>query len=217
MANKSRKPSSKSIVLNIYYDVNNSMSHTIRWYQISEKTKKTIGITICLIDLLILLSSFFFNPLVFIIVVSLSILFISGIFPILYYVKLMKQQITPEDYYLKIVEKNYSHLDEPLLIKMFEIRINSQRNFLFAYLTLLAAFTFATLSNKDYFKTMTIGVLNLYYWYIVLGIIGILVLTYAIFGFDRFTLKELEILIKAKEKLKHLKEKNISQLITQKE
>lgn len=183
----------------------------------SKITKKTIGIAICLLDLLIFLLSFFFNPLVFIIVVSLSILFISGIFPLLYYVKLLKQQITPEDYYLKIVEKNYTHLDENLLIKMFEIRINNQRNFLFAYLALLVAFTFATLSNKDYFKTITTGVLNLYYWYIGLGIIGILVLVYATHGFDIFSLKELEILFKAKEKLKQLKGENISPPITQKE
>ncbi|MFZ3060165.1 MAG: hypothetical protein WA102_10560 [Candidatus Methanoperedens sp.] len=175
------------------------------WLKDVKITMKTVGIAICLLDLLIFLLSFFFNPLFFIIVFSVSVLVISGIFPILYSVQLLKQPITPEDYYLKIVEKNYIHLDEPLLIKMYEIRINNQRTFLFAYLASMVAFTFAILSNKDYFKTITYGVLNLYYWNIGLGIIGILVLIYATFGFDKFTLKELEILIKAKEKLKQLK------------
>ncbi len=176
-----------------------------------KRNKKTIGITIYL---LIVLLSFFFSPLIFIIVASFSILLISGIFPILYYIQLLKQSVHPEDYYLKFVEKNYSHLDEPLLIKIYEIRINNHRNFLFAYPTLLATFTFVTLSNKDYLKNFIIyGALNQYYWFIGFGIIGILVLVYATFGFDRFTLKELEILIKAMERLKQLKSENISQPI----
>ncbi len=185
------------------------------WLKNIVRNKKTIGITIYF---LIVLLSFFFSQLIFIIVVSFSILLISGILPILYWFQLLKQQITPEDYYLKIVEKNYTHLDETLLIKMYEIRISNQRNFLFAYLTLLAAFTFATLSNKDYLKNIGYyGGLNEYYWFLGLGIIGILVLIYATYGFDRFTLKELEILFKAKEKLEQLQRENISPPITQKE
>lgn len=184
------------------------------WLKNININKKTIGITIYL---LIVLLSFFFSPLIFIIVVSFFILLISGIFPILYYIQLLKQSVHPEDYYLKFVEKNYSYLDEPLLIKMYDIRINNQRNFLFSYLGLMVAFTFATLSNKDYFKNIIIyGALNQYYYFISLGILGILVLIYATYGFDRFTLKELEILIEAMERLKELKRENISQPITQK-
>ncbi len=101
---------------------------------------------------------------------------------------------------------NLSHC---VLVKMYEVRINNQRNFLFSYLALLVAFTFATLSNKDYFETVTYSFLNLYYWDISVGIIGILVLIYSTYGFDRFTLKELEILLKAKERLEQLKGDNI--------
>jgi len=186
------------------------------WLKKVKITKKTIGIAIYLLNIIIILLSFFFNPLVFTIVVLFSVLLVFGIFPVLYYVQLLKQPITPEDYYLETVEKNYIHLDETLLIKMYEIRINNIRNFIFSYLALLAAFTFATLSNKDYFKTITYGALNLYYWDLGSGILGILVFIYATYGFDRFTLKELEILFKAKERLKQLKGENISPLITQK-
>ncbi len=81
-----------------------------------EENKKTIGIVIYSIILLIILLGYFYNRSFFIIVISVSILLISGIFPILYYVQLMKQQITSEDYYLKIIENNYTHLNENLLV-----------------------------------------------------------------------------------------------------
>jgi hypothetical protein len=177
------------------------MMNRLKDWLIKKKTIVAIAIAICIIILLCL----FYNPLIFIIIFSISIFLITFVFPILYYYQLMKQQVLPEEYYFKFVEKNHHHLEENLLIKMFEIRINNQRNFLFSYLAVLVAFTFATLSNKDYFKSVIIyGPLNQYYWFSSFGIIGILVLCYATFGFDRFTLKELEILIKAKERLKQL-------------
>lgn len=180
------------------------------WLKDVKITKKTIGIAF----LLIVILSFIIIPLIFIILVSLAIPI--GL-AILYYVQLMKQPISLEEYYLKFVEKNYIHLDDNLLIKMFEVSVNNKRNFLFSYLALLGGFIFATLSNKDYFKTITSGFLNLYYWNIGIGIIEILILVYATFRFDRYTLKELEMLFKAKEKLQELKRENISPPIIQKE
>ena len=112
------------------------------WLNI-KRNKKTIGIAIYL---LILIITLFLEKSIFIIIILVTIIIISSIFPGLYTFQLFNQQITPENYYLKILKNNYIYLDESILIKMFEIRINNHRNFLFTYLALFVTFTFAILS-----------------------------------------------------------------------
>ena len=165
--------------------------------------------------LLIFIVTFFYVKSVFLYFLLLTILILFIIIPILYSLLLIKQPITPEEYYFKTIKTNYMCMDESLLIKMFEIRINNLKQFIFAYLLLIMTFTLTMAFNpeaRNYFEKTILGVSSSTI-FTVIGGIGILALVFYSFGIDKFTLKELEILCKAKEKLKQLKEHNIPSAI----
>lgn len=182
------------------------MNSLKEWWKKNNKTLifLIIGVDIFLLGLLLLLL-----PIFFIYLFILNIITLTLLIPLLFYLSLIKQQISPEDYYLKTVETNYNDMDdETILIKMFEIRISNLRQFLFGYLVLTATFTLAVTSNEriyNYFNTTTIIGVGSAKVIIATGIVGILLMVYYTFGVDRLTLKDLEVLFKAKEKLRQLR------------
>lgn len=161
--------------------------------------------------LLIFIVIFLYVKSVFLSFLLVTILTLFIIIPILYSLLLIKQPITSEEYYFKTIKTNYMCMDESLLIKMFEIRINNTKQFVFAYLLLIMTFTLTMAFNpeaRNYFEKTILGVSSSTI-FAVLGGIGILALVFYSFGIDRLTLQELRILCKAKEKLKQLKKHNI--------
>ena len=187
------------------------MNSLDEWWKNKEVYQKVL-IVIGVVDLLILGVTFFYEKLVFFDfrLLNIIILFDMILIPALYLIMLCKQPISPEEYYLKNINDNYMYMDESLLTKIFEIRISNKRQSVFAYLFLFVTFTLTMSFNPEaynYFK-VTIGSGSTLL--IAVGVIGILVLVFYTFGIDRLTLKELEILYKAKKKLRQLKERNIS-------
>ena len=164
-------------------------------------------------DLLILGVTFFYEKSVFFyFILLINIIILFSVIPIIYLIKLHKQPISPEEYYLEAIETNYMCMDESLLTKIFEIRISNIRQSVFSYLILIATFTLTIAFNPEaynYFNEPILGVSGSKI-VIAVGVIGILVSVFTIFGIDRLTLKELKHVCKTKKKLKQLKERNIS-------
>jgi len=136
------------------------------------------------------------------------------------YLYLEKPQVNPEEYYFQTISTNYKHLDENLLMKMFEMRLNNNRQSLFVYLVLIATFTLTIAFNPEaaiILKTPIILGITVHIFYLIVGIIGLIILVYFSFRMDRFTLKEMEILFKAREKLNNFKEKDKLQLLSEQE
>jgi len=105
-------------------------------------------------------------------------------------------------------------------MKMFEMRLNNNRQSLFVYLVLIATFTLTIAFNPEaaiILKTPIILGITVHIFYLIVGIIGLIILVYFSFRMDRFTLKEMEILFKAREKLNNFKEKDKLQLLSEQE
>jgi len=188
------------------------MNSQIEWWKNRDRFQK-ISIVI-IVDLLILVATLFLGKLIFLYYLLLNILIVFNIIPLYYIIMLNKQPVGPRDYYFRTIEKNYMYLDENLLTKIFEIRLNNMRQFIFAYLVLIVTFTLTITFNPEahnYFKEVILGV-DSYKIVTAIGTIGTFFLVYYTFSTDRFTLNELEFLFKAKEKLKQLKEPNSPQM-----
>jgi len=91
--------------------------------------KKNYLLIFAIIDLLALLATFILTKYIFVILLLLNIMLITIVIPVLYFQLLTKGMITPKEYYMSIVEKEYQYLDNNLLTLMFELRIENLRKF----------------------------------------------------------------------------------------
>ena len=160
-------------------------------------------IFICLLDLLILGFTYFTNLFYFFTFLLLNIIIIFILFPILISEIFYRQIMNPREYYFKTIDTNYGNMTNDILIKMFEIRINNLRNSLFTFFAITVSFALTIMFNEksyDFFENIYGGTKLV----IVILLIGIFILSYSIFGLDRTTIKEFEILLKAIERLKQL-------------
>ena len=170
------------------------------------KIKYLIILALAIFDLVGLLTTFIFIKPIFIILSLLNILLITIVTPILYFQLIVKQPITSREYYMTMIDE-YRHLDKDLLTKMFEMKITNLRNFIFAYLALLATFTLAIAFNLEKVRQYSH---NPYFpeLCILMGVIGIMVFVYYSFRLDRETIRELKELFKAMKTLEKLKNKS---------
>jgi len=172
------------------------------------KIKYLIILALAVFDLVALLATFILKYVIFVNLLLLNVIFFIILFtvgiPIWYLLLIQKQPITSKDYYMAIIEKEHRHLDENLLTKMLEMRIANLRNFIFAYLALLATFTLVIAFNLDkvhqYSPNSYVPELC-----VLTGIIGIMVFVYYSFRLDRETIMELKELFKAMKRLDQLK------------
>ncbi len=165
--------------------------------------KKNARLILVIIDLITLLVTFILTKNLFLILLLLNIVLITIVIPILLYSQLLtKQGITPKDYYMATVEKEYRYLDNNLLTLMFELRMANLRNFIFSYLAFLLVFTLTIAFNPEKVRQY------LHFspeYFVLVGVIGILSLVYYSFRLDRETITELKELFKAMKKLDQLK------------
>jgi hypothetical protein len=188
------------------------MKSMSEWWRNRQKNTKFLIITV-LLDLSALIVTFLLINSVFFIVVFLNIVFIIYLIPTLYLIRLAKQPISSKEYYLGAVDQYSPYMDETILTKMFEIRINNRRNFLFAFLALLVTITFTIAFNKDaynFFNSQSIVGISSAKILIILGYIEVLVCVYYVLGFDREIFKELDMLFKARKKLETTKKTNLN-------
>ena len=170
-----------------------------------KELKKKHLMIFAVFDLIALLATFIFERYdVFFILLLLNIMLLTIVTPILYFQLMLKQPISPKEYYITTVEKEYRYLDNNLLTKMFEMRIANLRNFIFAYLTFLATVTLAIAFNleKVHQHQPNSYVPELC---VLMGVIGIMVFVYYSFRLDRETIGELKELFKAMKRLDQLK------------
>ena len=175
------------------------------------KKKYLIILALAVFDLIVLLATFILKYVIFFNLLLLNIIFFIMLFtviiPIWYLQLIQKQPITPKEYYMTMIKKEYRHLDKDLLTKMFEMRITNLRNFIFAYLAFLATFTLAIAFNLEKVRQYSH---NPYFpeLCVLTGIIGIMVFVYYSFRLDRETIRELKELFKAIKKLDQLKKES---------
>lgn len=182
------------------------------WFrdEIMEKRdlKKILWIILGL-DLFLLVVSFLFSKLVFFILVLINVLILVTLFTIIIPLKYMqiisKQGMTPEEYYMRTIEKHYAELNESMLIKLFEMRISNLRTTVFSYLGLLLTFTIGILMLEEKYFTNAPWVRIIL---IIGGLIGILAIAYYSARIDREVIKESQYLFEGIRKLNQLKSEN---------
>lgn len=156
------------------------------------------------VDVLIFIVTFFIFKQYLLLWLLINII-IFNLIPLIPIVLLTRRQIGSEEYYLKTVDCLKGAEDkENLVIKMFDIRINNQRNLLFAYLALTVTFALTIAFNDkayDYFDQSIFGVSGAKI-VITMAMIGIFIFIYYTLGIDRLNLKELEALVNVREKLR---------------
>lgn len=181
------------VIVQYWMGIMNSLKE---WWN-NKKVYQKVLIIIVELDLLILILgvTFFYENLVFSYFLLLNIIILFDMIPISYLIRLYEQPISSEKYYLKNIDTNYRYMDESLLTKLFEIRINNRRQFMFAYLILIVTFTLTIAFNPEasnYFKGTMFGVsgyhVSGYQIVTAAGVIGTLVLVFYTFGIDRLTI-----------------------------
>lgn len=113
--------------------------------------------------------------------------------------------VSSEEYYTEIanIDKEYRHLDEDILIKMFEMRITNQRTFIFAIFAFFVTTIFAMQSYEParaYFSPEVLFI------FLLLPYIPLLFLVYVAARFDKIVTKELKELFKAIDRLHESKD-----------
>lgn len=161
------------------------------------------------LDLFLLVVSFLFSKLVFFILVLINVLILVTLFTIIIPLKYMqiisKQGMTPEEYYMRTIEKHYAELNESMLIKLFEMRISNLRTTVFSYLGFLLTFTIGILMLEEKYFTNAPWVRIIL---IIGGLIGILAIAYYSARIDREVIKESQYLFEGIRKLNQLKSEN---------
>lgn len=163
------------------------------------KKKYLIILALAVFDLIALFILFLTINIIIFLIVTISLLYFQCL--------IMKQQIGSEEYYRTIVEKEDRHLDNELLIKMFEMRMTNLRHTIFALLALFLMLTIAIVINT---KTLHNYLDSSLYWATLAGagLFGILILLYGSVRFDRYAIEELDELFKAMERLDKLKKES---------